>query len=560
MAPEISVTQPDALMAGGYDGAERLSRQMLSWQPSHNSADGDILAAKDTLDDRSNDMVRNDGYAAGAVQTQRDSIVGSLFKLNAKPNFKYLKTLNAGFDETWAVEFQEEMESLFTLVAESPDNWLDASRMNTLTGMIRLAIGVYSLTGETLAIGEWLRESDRPVNTAIQLIDPSRLSNPNGKMDGTRLDGGVLRGGLLKDKFGKSRVGYIRETHPGDMSWADQYRWRPVNFSLPWGRQQVIHIVEQHRIAQSRGVGQMVSVLKEMRMKKKLNDVELQNVVANAVYAAVIESDLSPEVIAAQMGADDQQNGFLQTYLEQLSAYTGGAKNLHIDGVKFPILFPGTKLNMQRHTSAGNSGFSFEESLTRNMARGFNMSHEEFTGDFTKTNFSSARAAMGETWKFYQARRRLVAERLSTSIYMLVAEEFFSKRLIQSIPAGIGRNFFWQNPLVRAAICRCNWLGAPKSVIDPLKQAQADDMGLSNGTLTYEEVFANKGEDWRERIEQVGLEQRHFKKLGVQIIHKGGSNTDDDDAAVDGDEPKPKPKTGGNATAVQKPRVRVMAV
>ena len=554
-APEI--TLPEKQAAGGYAGAEKLGRQLASWHTSHRSADGDILGDKTTLDDRSNDMQRNDAFAAGAIQSHRDSIVGSQFKLSAKPDWKVLRQFNKGFDDTWAAEFQEEIEPLFTAVAEGPDNWLDASGMNTLTAQVRLVIGVYALAGEVLATGEWIKERDRPISTAIQLIDTARLCNPDGMMDGARVDGLTLRGGLLKNRFGHSRSAYIRESHPGDFLWGAKHRWKKVDFKLPWGRQQVFHIVEQQRISQSRGVGQMVSALKEMRMKKRLNDIELQNIVANAVYAMVIESDLPPEAIATMMGGDDADGTAMANYLEQLAAYSGGGKNLHQDGVKFPILFPGTKLNMQRSTSSSNSNFSFDEALMMYIAKSAGMSYEEFSGNFQRTNYSSARAAMGETWKFYQARRKLVAERYATSVYTLAAEEFFSKRMIQSLPAAVKRDryWFWRDPLIRAAICRCGWLGAPRPVIDQLKNAQANDIELAHGGLTYERYYAEKGLDWREELAQKAREQRFIQDAGVKIIvgnktvlygDSAEDSEDSDNAADDNSQEKPRQRVVAN--------------
>ena len=130
--PDIKVTKPgeEQAIGGAHEGSSKLSRELGMWKPPMRSADGDLLAEKELLDARSRDIHRNDGYMTGAANIHRDSIVGSQFKLNAKPDYKTL-----GADETWAKEFQEVVESKFSLYAESDSNWIDASGINTLTAL-----------------------------------------------------------------------------------------------------------------------------------------------------------------------------------------------------------------------------------------------------------------------------------------------------------------------------------------------------------------------------------------------------------------------------------------
>ncbi len=93
---------------GAYDGASRTSRELMTWAPPMRSADMDLLPDKATSDVRVRDTLRNDSYVQNATRIKQDSIVGEMFLLNAKPNFKVL-----GLDETWATEFQSEVEAKF---------------------------------------------------------------------------------------------------------------------------------------------------------------------------------------------------------------------------------------------------------------------------------------------------------------------------------------------------------------------------------------------------------------------------------------------------------------
>lgn len=495
-------------LGGGLEGAERTSAETFRWQPSVVSPDQQINAVKEMADARGRDSVQNDGYAMGAVFTHRDSIVGSQFRLNSTPDYETL-----GATAEWADEFQRVVESRFNLIADSPECWLDASRTNTLTGMVRLAVGGFLMTGEVLATAEWLRGALRPCSTAIQMVSPSRLSNPNGGYDTKH-----LKRGISKDAYGAPTGYWIRSTFPNDYSELDDaWKWRYVQATKPWGRRQVIHIIEQLQPGQTRGIAEMVSVLKQMRMTKKFQDVTLQNAVVNATYAAAIESELPREVVFGAMGAG--QGGFgemLSTYLSALGAYAGASENIAIDGVKMPHLFPGTKLALKPMGTPGGVGTGFEESLLRHTAAALGLSYEQFSRDYSKTNYSSARASMAETWKFMNARKKIVADRLATMIYILWLEEDINAGNIPLPPGKTAADVFY-DPVMREALTSCSWIGASRGQIDEMKETQAAILRINAGLSTYELECARLGEDFRRMWKQRARENTLMKELNLEF-------------------------------------------
>ena len=497
---------PVQAVGGGLEGAERTSRETFGWNPAVIAPDLQINPAKEMADARSRDSVQNDGYAMGAVYTHRDSIVGSQYLLNCQPNIEIL-----GADEAWAEEFQTQVEARFNLMAESEECWFDASRVNTLTGLIRLGVGGFMMTGEVLATAEWIRQQDRPFNTAIQMVSPSRLCNPDMKWDDK-----FLRRGVQRDMYGHPQGYWIKLSHPGSffMTPEDEMRWKFIPARKPWGRRQVIHIIEQLQPDQTRGVADMVAVLKQMRMTKKFQDVTLQNAVVNASYAAAVESELPREVVFGSMGAG--QSGFgemLGSYMTALQSYVGSSGNIAIDGVKMPHLFPGTKLNLKPMGTPGGVGTEFEESLLRHTAAALGLSYEQFSRDYSKTNYSSARASMTETWKFMQGRKKAVADRMAKAVYVLWLEEEINAGNVP-LPKGKGAEIFY-DPVMREALTACDWIGASRGQIDELKETQSAVMRIKSGLSTYEKECARLGEDYRRVFRQAAREQKLMDKLGV---------------------------------------------
>lgn len=489
-----------------YDGASRFNRESSLWSPPILSADRELLPEKVDADVRVRDLIRNDAFVRNGVTIQQDSIVGEMFLLNAKPEFKVL-----GLDEVWAEEFQEEVEAKFTLWAESHRNHPDASRMNTLTGMARMIVGIHSMAGESLTSVEWLRDTGRPFNTALQLIDLDRLSNPNGEMD-TKF----LRRGVRRNMYGAPLGYWIQNGHPTDYLDLDSYTWKYVPITKPWGRIQMIHLVDQWRPDQSRGVSMMISALKETRMGKKFRDIVLQNAVLNATYAASIESDLPTDVAMAQAGGGDKHalNNFAADYLASINEYVGGTRNLQIDGVKIPVFFPGTKMKLQPAGTPGGLGTNFEQSVMRYTAAALGVGYSELSKDFSDANYSNLKAELAGTERRMRVQKRNTADRFANHVYALWLEEALNKREITSMPRN-APNFY--EGLNKEAYINATWIGASMGQIDELKETQAAVLRLNNGLSTREDELAKLGKDWRPVMRQLAREQKLAKSLDLQF-------------------------------------------
>lgn len=527
-------------IGGGLEGAERNNRETALWTPSMRSPDQTINPAKALADARGQDITQNDGYATGAVALHRDNIVGSQYRLNAQPDY-----LALGATEEWAEAFQIYVESKFNLAADSPDCWFDASRKNTLTGLVRLAIGGFLMTGEVLGTSEWITgDRNRPFKTAFQMISPARLSNPNDVADDQR-----LRRGMELDFRGRCTAYQIRSGYPLD-PYGVQYRWTRVPAEKPWGRKLVCHIVEQLLPEQSRGVADMVAVLKQMKMTKTFQEITLQQAVVAATYAAAIESELPAGMVFEQMGGGAPSfegiNEYIGNYMSMMGEYLEASKNIAIDGVKMPHLFPGTKLNIKSLGAPGGVGDGYERSLLRHTAAALGLSYEQFSRDYTNTNYSSARASMGETWKFMSSRKKMVADRLATYIYQLWLEEDVQAGNAP-LPPGKTKAWFYE-PMVKDALSACTWIGASRGQIDELKETQAAILRIKAGLSTYEIEIGRLGEDFRKIFAQRAREDKLVAKLGLTFTMDAQKSTSGassqgtlkDDDAGDGEDPTAK--------------------
>ena len=491
--------EPSAVAGGAHDGAALTGRDMMAWQPPIMSADAEILPDLDIMVARGRDTARNNPIVSNAVATTKNSVVGDRYMLNAKP---HLAALGAGFDEAWEEAFQEEVETKFGLYAESMAREADAEGVKTLTDIVRLGVGSVVVGGEFLATLEWLpNDPMRVFATAVQCVDHERLSNPFHTYDTA-----TLRGGVERDARGKVVAYHIRTRHPNDpygMDGDEGMAWKRVPAAKPWGRPMVLHVFEQMRPDQTRGIAAMSSALREMRMTSKFQDTVLQNAILRASYAASIESELPSAEIFQKMGASNagdlskEVGEYSKGFLQRLGMFTKtGKANTH-NGVKVPHFHPGTKLNIHQLGDGGPLGTEFENSLLRKIAAALGISYEELSKNFSDTNYSSARAAMAQTWKATRAMKRGVADRIASTVYRAWLEEAVNTGQIVNLPAAARRPGWLYHGQNFDALAGCDWIGASRGQIDELKETQAAALRLSKGMSTQEEECARLGLDWR---------------------------------------------------------------
>lgn len=510
----------DMAFGGAYEGAEKFDRMLATWQPSQGSADFDILGAKTLADARSRDLNRNDGYVQSGAQIAKDSIVGGMYLLNLKPEWKLV-----GGDEKWAEEIQEEVETKFTIAAESPNCWFDAARTKTFTDLVRLAVGCAGIGGEVLASAEWLRDRSRPFKTAVQMIDTARLSNPYEATD----PNAIIRGGVRLNHFGAPEGYYIRMAHPYDFDkWDLSSQWKYIPARKPWGRMQIIHLKEELRPDQTRAVADIVAGLKEIKITKKFRDITLQKAVVQAMYAASIESDLPPDIAFQTIGAPGKTTSAGQAVTDYAAQYMSavgsflGKKGITIDGVKIPHFFPGTRLAWHNQGSPSGVGQDFEQSLLRYIAAILGISYEELSKDFSKTNYSSARAALTQTWKRMQSRKKLFADRFATIIMMLWFEEQMNAGQIEAMKYSKLANYY--DPLMAEAYTSCEWIGAARGQIDELKETQAAVLRIKFGLSTHEDELGKLGKDWRKVYAQLERERIEREDRGIILQEDNSVN------------------------------------
>ena len=462
--------------------------ELTAFNSTAHSSDSALLPHHKTLNARTADAVRNGGFAKGGVQLHVDMMVGHQWKLSYKPNYRVL-----GISKEQADIFARDVEARFTDFSEDPDCLLDVEGKRTLTMFAREAARTHCMTGEIFAKAEWLNRKDRQYNTAINMINGFRIENPDNHISSP-----FLKAGVRIDRFGAARGYWVRTAVESDSKLGDHRNtFKYIPKRLRWGRMQMLHIFEPEGASQTRGGNNFLAILGKMPMLNKFQDATLQNAIVNALYAAVVKSDVDGEVIKDIMTGNP---GAAQNYMMEKAAWHDSA-DVRLDGMKIPHLFLNESLELLNSENPGQSFGDFESSILRDMAAGLNLSYEQFSRNFSKSNYSSARASIAQSWKYMLGGRETIIKRFTSQIFSLWLEESIAIGTVK-LPSG-APNYYQ----AKSAWTRCDWIGAGKINIDGLKEVKESVELLKAGLSTYQIECAKFGNDYQDVFDQQLREQ-----------------------------------------------------
>lgn len=483
----------------GYTGAGRgFGGQLEEWHAPQQSADAALLPTFYRGNARADDLVRNNPHAQNAIQLHQDHIVGDLFRLSYRPNYKFL-----GISRDDARAMAKDVEAAWTEYAEDPHCLLDIEKKRTFTMMIREGVASHAFNGEVCAQPVWDSSSRSLFRTRFKMVSPKRIKNPGGASDTHE-----RRAGIDIDKNGAA-VGYwvVDDNYPNRGSG----KARRIPATLSNGRIAFIHIFEPVEDGQTRGDNVFYSVMERMKMLDTLQQTQLQSAIVKAMYAATIESALDSKSafeFIAGAGSPEQGNP-LMPYLEAIESFHQKL-NVKLGGVKIPHLMPGDNLNLQTSQSADNGFTPLESSLLRSMAAGLGVSYEELSRDYSQTSYSSARASANVSWRYYMGRRKFIAARQAAMMFGCWFEEAVVRGII-TLPSSAKYGFYE----ARNSWTKALWIGAGRMAIDGLKEVQESAMRITTGLSTYQHELALQGQDYDDVFEQQQFETERRRELDL---------------------------------------------
>lgn len=520
--PRIRVasgSRPSAMAAnyvGGesYRGAGSGSQELAAWQPGLQSADRAWAPGRDLAKARADDLIRNDGAAASGVEKAADLLVGNQWTLSAKPDGEGL-----GLSREVAHALGRKMEREFNRWGNNL--WCDRRRRCTFPMLLNLAAReTHGSAGESfgvLGFREKALDHHRAFYaTCLDVVDADRVRNPMG-----RVDDAFLRSGIEIDEDGAPVAAHFRNGHPGDTGfYVNAFQTTRVPWETNTGRPIIVHWAEPWRAGQTRGISRFQSILAPFKQLSRLADAEIGSAVINAMFSAFIKSGFDPAAVAEALGGADNVGAGVAGWQDaRLGIYE--AAPVVLNGNRIPILAPGDEVEMSNSSRNTAEFVGFRSSFLQTIAAALGISYEQLQADFTKTTYSSARAALNEVWRWVKARRSGLIAQFVSPIYYAVMEEAFDRGYITPPPGAPDFYEAWDLYL------KAQWIGPARGYIDPVKERQAAQIGMEIGVTTGEMEAAEQGGDYEDNLNQRAVEEAMRRDLGLPpvatAIYGGGA-------------------------------------
>ena len=486
----------DLGLGSGYKAGQTSGQDVGGWMPPQQSADSGWLWSRDLAVARTRELLQNEPWAQGAVDRKLDMVVGAGWRPLIKPDHEVL-----GITEQEGQALGASIERAYRLWGDDPLCRCDAEETLSASWLLHLQVMEQEVTGDGLSVLRWKDQPGWGFRTAIQVLDSDRLSNPDGRPDDETLVGGVE-----KDAYGASRAFHFRNAHPGDGLMGASLKamtWERVERRTEWGRPQVTHLYEKRRPGQSRGISRLVAGLARFKQMQRFAENELANGVINALFAATITSSFDPAV-----AQDHMMQTATASYQELRSDYYN-TLDPRLSGARIQHMFPGDELKFltsPRDTAAFESFFTV---FLRSIASSLGIAYEQIAMDWSKVNYSSARAALIEVWRGIMKSRSMVAMMVAWPWLLAVTEDAIDQGLV-TLPAN-GPGLF-EAP---AAYLRGRWLGPARGWVDPVKEPTGALMRIESGLSNWEDESAEQGIDFDLNLAALKSQKKQWADAGL---------------------------------------------
>lgn len=452
---------------GSYDNAQSGTENDAhwSWADALNANAANNPAVRKTLRERARYEADNNGYCGSLIEKQANALVGSCPRLQLQLPATYP---DADFGVTQAVP-----DGVARQVERAFAKW---ARAVNLGQKLRLMESAATRDGE--GFGLLVTNPQLPsagVQLDVRLYETDQVDTPF--VDWTNPL--AFPGGKL-DEAGNVTEWHFLKVHPGSNVWANHLDYE----TIPADR--VLHWFKPKRAGQLRGVPEILSSLSLFAVLRRYTYATLGAAETASNIAGVLTTDLPPDTGAGPKFEEMDEVDIPRRGLLTLPA--GWA------ATGFEAKQPTTGYGEFKREILAEGGQSI--GAPRNVA----------TGSSADYNYSSGRLDHGLYQDMMRVRRHDFAAQILDRIFAAWLAE---ARLIPGLlPDGLPPVELWA----------WEWRFPGFVSLDPQKDAQTDDLRLRNGTATYAEIYAEKGEDWEEAFEQQAREQTRRLKLGLPVV------------------------------------------
>lgn len=454
-------------LVGGFPGgfeAGQSGRRLKHFQPARAHLNTLIAAAGADITARARWLVRNNGYAANAIESWAGNVAGSGIKPSSSIADAELK---AKVQRLWL-------------------DWTDESDAEGFTdfyGLERRAAREVFIAGEVFFRFRPRRPVDGlVVPLQLQMIPSEMLPlNRNETVPG----GNVIRQGIEFDAIGRRVAYHFLRRHPGDITdpgLAGEIVRVPAT--------EVVHVVDPVDAGQIRGVSRFAPGIVKLFLLDQYDDAELDRKKVAAMHALFITTPAPAEAFDVAESDED------------------GERTLDLQPGQITMLEPGEEVQTSAPADVGQTYEPFQYRTLLQVSGALGVPYAYLSNDMLKANYSNSRLALLEF------RRRIEAYQHAVMVWQF-CRRVWSRWMDVAVLSGALDIPDYENR--RREYIACAWLPPKWDWVDPMKDARAEIEQIDAGLKSRTQALAERGYDAEQVDAEIAADRAREKALGLNF-------------------------------------------
>jgi lambda family phage portal protein len=475
---------------GGFDAAQN-NRRLRHFQPTRAHLNALIAAAGADITARARWLVRNNGYAANAIESWAGNVVGT----GITPS----SLIADG-------EIKAQVQRLWL-------DWTDESDAEGFTdfyGQQRRVAREVFIAGEVFVRfrPRW-PEDGLVVPLQLQMLPSEMLPlNHNEVLP----SGNVIRQGIEFDRIGRRVAYHFLRRHPGDTTdpaMADEKVRVPAS--------EVIHVIDPVEAGQLRGVSRFAPAIVKLFLLDQYDDAELDRKKVAAMHALFITTPAPTEPF--DVAESDGQDG---------------ERQIDLQPGQIVMLAPGEEIQTSTPADVGQTYEPFQYRTLLQISAALGIPYAYLSNDMLKANYSNSRLALLEF------RRRVEAYQHAVIVWQL-CRQVWMRWMDTAVMAGVLNLPDYEER--RREWLACSWLPPRWDWIDPLKDVRAEIEQVRAGFKSRTQALAERGYDAEQVDAEIAADRAREQRLGLVFSSTPSAgnmaaDNDNDEPQLDEDEAK----------------------
>ncbi len=469
-------------LVGGFEAGQG-SRRLRHFQPSRAHLNTLIAAAGADITARARWLVRNNGYAANAIESWAGNVVGD----GIKPSSLIADAdLKAHVQRLW-LEWTDDS---------------DAEGFTDFYGQQRRAAREVFIAGEVFLRFRPRRPEDG-LNVPLQLqMIPSEMLplTRNEQLPG----GNVIRQGIELDRIGRRVAYHFLRRHPGDVT---DPGLAGETVRIP--ASEIIHVIDPVEAGQLRGISRFAPGIVKLFLLDQYDDAELDRKKVAAMHALFITTPAPAEPF--DIAESDE----------------AGERTMDLQPGQIVMLEPGEEVQTSAPADVGQTYEPFQYRTLLQVSAALGIPYAYLSNDMLKANYSNSRLALLEF------RRRIEAYQHAVMVWQ-ICRRVWARWLDTAVVSGALALPGYEQQ--RRAYLGCSWLPPKWDWVDPLKDARAEIEQIEAGLKSRTQALAERGYNADQVDAEIAADRAREQSLGLSFGSAAGMIADplNDDPTEEG--------------------------